>query len=128
MNWLLRDVLGWIKEAKIAIQDCSVTPEKLGQLVKLLEDGTVNNKGARVIFEEIAQNGGEPMAIVEAKGLKQIGSVEELEAVVKKVIEDNQKIVEQYKGGNQNVFGFFVGACMKATQGKGNPKKCSKRF
>ena len=58
----------------------------------------MNNKGARVIFEEIAQNGGEPMAIVEAKGLKQIGSVEELEAVVKKVIEDNQKIVEQYKG------------------------------
>lgn len=122
VNWLLRDVLGWVKEAKISIQDCKITPEKLGKLVKLLEDGAVNNKGARIIFEEIAENGGEPSEIIEAKGLKQIGSAEELEAVVKQVLADNQKQVEQYKGGNTNLFGFFVGTCMKATQGKGNPK------
>lgn len=122
VNLLLRDVLGWVKEAKISILDCLITPAILAQIVGLLEDGTVNNKGAKIVFEEVAEKGGSPMAVVEAKGLKQIGSADELEAVAKKVLDDNPALVEKYKAGKGNMFGFFVGACMKATQGKGNPK------
>lgn len=122
VNWLLRDVLGCIKDRKQTISECLVTPAKLAEIVKMLEDGVINNKAAREIFDIVAENGGEPGAIVEEKGLKQIGSSDELEAIAKQVVADNQNLVEQYKAGKQNLFGFFVGACMKATKGKGNPK------
>ena len=56
------------------------------------------------------------------KGLKQIGSHEELEKIVLTILQENPTLIEQYKAGKQNVFGFFVGACMKASGGKGNPK------
>jgi aspartyl-tRNA(Asn)/glutamyl-tRNA(Gln) amidotransferase subunit B len=122
VNLLLRDVLGWIKESKISINNCLITPDILAQIAQLLDEGVVNNQGARIIFETIAQHGGEPMAIVETKGLKQIASIDELEKIVKQVLADNSDAIEKYKTGKGNTLGFFVGACMKATQGKGNPK------
>ncbi len=122
VNWLLRDVLGLVKESKISIADCAVTPKKLGHIMKLLESSAINSKGARIVFEEIAEHGGEPAEIVAAKGLQQIGSSDELEAIVVKVLAENAQQVEKYRAGNLNLFGFFVGTCMKATQGKGNPK------
>lgn len=122
VNWLLRDVLGCIKEQKQLIDECKVTPHKLAAIVKMLEEGVINNKAAKEIFDIVAQDGGEPEEIVAEKGLKQIGSTDELEAIAKQIVAENPQLVEQYKGGKQNLFGFFVGACMKATQGKGNPK------
>lgn len=122
VNWILRDVLGCVKEQKITIDQCLVTPRKLANLVQMLDNGTINNKGAQQIFVEIAAHGGDPEEIMERKGLKQIGSVQELEAVVDKVLADHPNQIEQYKAGKTNMFGFFVGTCMKATQGKGNPK------
>ncbi len=123
VNWLLRDVLGLIKDQKIEIEDCLVTPEKLAALVKAVEDGTINNKGAKEVFDTIALHGGNPAEIIEAKGLKLVGSADALEAIVKSIIDENQHLVAEYKSGKQNLFGFFVGACMKATQGNGDPKQ-----
>ena len=74
------------------------------------------------LFDLIAADGGEPEELVEKHGLKQIGSEKELEDIVVKIISENQELVEQYKSGKQNLFGFFVGATMKATKGAGNPK------
>ena len=122
INWLLRDVLGCIKEQKNSIDGCKVTPSKLVSIVQMLEDGTINNKAAKEVFELVAQDGGEPEAIVEEKGWKQIGSQDELESVAKQVVSENPQLVEKYKAGKTNLFGFFVGACMKATKGNGNPK------
>jgi len=123
VNWLLRDVLGSIKDLKTTIQECKVTPAKLAALIKFVEDGVINNKVAKEIFELIAEKGGDAADIIESKGLKQIGSPEELEAVVKSVIDQNPQLVADYKAGKQNLFGFFVGACMKATNGNGDPKQ-----
>lgn len=121
-NWLLRDVLGLLKNEKINISECKITPELLAALVKMLEDGTINNKAALEVFAMVAQTGENPAALVEKHGLKQIGSADELEAIVKQVLVDNAALVEQYKAGNEKLAGFFVGACMKASKGNGNPK------
>ena len=101
---------------------------KLAELVELIENGTINNKVAQDVFEIIAETGNEPLAIVEEKGLKQIGSTEELEAIVKEIVAANPDMVAEYKGGKERIFGFFVGQAMKKTQGKGNPKIIQELF
>ena len=123
VNWLLRDVLGLLKDSKIDIQDCKVTPEKLATIVTLVEDNVINNKAAKEVFEIIAIEGGNVEQIVESKGLKQVGSADELEAIVTSVLAAHDAQVQEYKAGKQNLFGFFVGTCMKATNGNGDPKQ-----
>lgn len=122
VNWFLRDLLGFVNEQKIPVGACKVTPQRLAKIVELLDTEVVNNKGARQLFELVAESGEEPDSLLEKHGLKQMGSKDELEKIVKQVLQDNPKLVEQYKAGKQNLFGFFVGASMKATKGAGNPK------
>ncbi len=126
VNWILRDVLGYIKEHKLSLAALKVTPEKLAKIVALLESDVINNKAAKLVFETVAQAGDDPEAVVEQKGLKAIGSEDELEAIILEIIKNNPKVVEDYKSGKDRLFGFFVGQAMKQTQGKGNPKVISK--
>lgn len=122
VNWFLRDVLGFANEHKIDVAACLVSPEKLAKLVRMLDQGVINNTAAKEVFELVAQGGQDPELIVEQKGLKQIGSQEELEKIVQAVVAAHPELIEQYKAGKQNVVGFLIGSCMKATGGKGNPK------
>lgn len=122
VNWFLRDILGYVKDAKIELDACLVTPQHLAKLVKMLDQGVINNTAAKEVFEIVAQNGTDPELVVEQKGLKQIGAVEDLEKIVQAVLSKHQDVVAEYKAGKQNVFGFLVGTCMKETAGKGNPK------
>lgn len=122
INWLLRDVLSYLKEEKIEIGACNVTPQKLAQLVDMLDKGTINNRAAQEVFKLVAQTGQDPVVIVKEKGLEQIGSAEDLEKAVKEVIDAHPAQVAEYKGGQQRVFGFFVGQVMQKTKGNGNPK------
>jgi len=122
INWLLRNVIAYLKEHKIELADFKVTPEYLAELVKLVDEGTINTKVAQEVFTETAQTGKKPSAIVQAQGLEQIDSKEELEKVVQKIIQEYPEQVAQYKAGNERLFGFFIGQVMKATGGKAHPK------
>jgi len=128
INWVLRNLMGYLKEFKIELKTCKITPKKLANLVELVENGTINNKVAQEIFDIVAQDGSEPIEIVEAKGLKQIGSSDELEVIVKEIIANNPEMVQDYKNGKERIFGFLVGLAMKQTQGKGNPKMIQDLF
>ena len=114
--------MGYVNDQKIKVYECKVTPKKLAKIVELLDGGAINNKGARQLFELVAQDGGSPEDLIEKHGLKQIGSTEDLEKIVVKLLQDNQNLVQEYKSGKNNLFGFFVGAAMQATKGSGNPK------
>jgi aspartyl-tRNA(Asn)/glutamyl-tRNA(Gln) amidotransferase subunit B len=122
INWILRDVMGYLNENKIGLIEFKVTPEKLASLVEMIEQGKINNATAKEVFEIVAQTGQNPAQIVKEKGLEQIGSTEELEKIVKEIIEANPQVVADYKAGKDKLFGFFVGQAMQKTQGKGNPK------
>lgn len=122
INWILRDLMGYLKEHKITLHECKITPELLAQLIQLLDNGTINGPAAKEVFEIMAQTGDNPATIVKTKGLEQIGSIEELEAIVRDIVAKNPQQVEQYKSGKDKMFGFFVGQAMKLTQGKGNPQ------
>ena len=122
INWVLRDLLGYVKEKKLAISQCKVTPEKLATIIDLLEKGTINGPAAKELFALVAQTGEDPKDLVKAKGLEQIGSADELEAIIKEIITQNPQEVTRYKAGAEKLFGFFVGQAMAKTKGKGNPK------
>jgi len=122
INWILRDLMGYLKEEKISLTACKVTPERLAALVNLVETGKINNHAAKQVFAIVARTGKEPADVVKEQGLEQIGSIEELEAIVKEIIAENPQEVANYKAGKEKLFGFFVGQAMKKTQSKGNPK------
>jgi len=122
INWILRDFMGYLKEKKISLIECKVTPKKLAELVDLLDNGVINNYAAKEVFAIIAQTDKTPKEVVKEKGLEQIDSVRELEKMVKKIIKVHSKQVEQYRAGKEKLFGFFVGQMMQNTKGKGNPK------
>ena len=122
INWILRDLMGYIKEEKISLDECKVTPARLAHIVDLIEQGVINGPTAKEVFVFVAQTDKDPVAIIEEKGLKQIGSADELEAMVKEVITANPKQTEEYRSGKDKLFGFFVGQMMQKTKGKGNPQ------
>lgn len=122
INWVLRNVIAYLKDHKLSLIEFKLTPSLLAELVKLIDNGTINNKVAQEVFEQAANLGTSPETIVREQNLTQIGSSEELESIVKNVIAENTPQVMQYKAGNERLFGFFVGQVMKATGGKANPR------
>lgn len=120
INWILRDLVGYLKEEKVEIAQSKITPERLAQLVDLVDQGVINTPTGKEVLLLIAQNNQDPMSIIEEKGLKQIGSIDELESMVKEIIAANPKQVEEYRSGKEKLFGFFVGQMMQKTKGKGN--------
>ncbi|BDC35253.1 aspartyl/glutamyl-tRNA(Asn/Gln) amidotransferase subunit B [Candidatus Dependentiae bacterium Noda2021] len=122
INWILRDVMGYLKDQKVELADFKVTPERLAQLIALIEKGTINNRSAQEVFIDIAHTGKSPEEIVKEKGLEQIGSADELEAIIKDLIAGFPEQVAQYKSGKDKMFGFFVGQAMAKTKGKGDPR------
>lgn len=122
INWVLRDVISYINEHKISILQCKVTPEKLAQIIALVEFGKINSPAAKEVFEAVAQTGANPQSVVAERRLEQIGSEQELEAVVVQLIAAHPEEVAQYKAGKEKLLGFFVGLAMKETHGKGAPQ------
>ena len=120
-NWILRDVLGYVKEQKTTINDMKLTPAHLADLVMHIDKGTINSKGAQEVFIEMMATNAMPSVIIKEKGLEQMDSSDELEAIVKKIVAENPANVGKFKSGNDRIFAFFVGQAMQATQGKANP-------
>ncbi len=125
-NWLTGDLLAALNKAGLEIIDSPVGHERLAGLLTRISDGTISGKIAKQVFEEMWQSAATADQIIEAKGLKQITDVGAIEAIIDKIIADNQDQVEQYRSGKDKVFGFFVGQVMKEMQGKANPGEVNK--
>ncbi len=121
-NWIIHELFAILKKDGKDISASPVTAAAVGKLIGLLSDGTISNRIAKDIFEEIVATGGDPEAVVAEKGLTQITDNSEIEAAVDQVINGNPDQAQQFKEGNHKVAGWFVGQIMKATQGKANPQ------
>lgn len=122
INWVLRDVMGLLKDRRLELKNLKITPKMLGKLIKLLDDQIINNRAAQEIFVAMADTGQDPEVLVKEKGLEQVGNSEELEKIIIEIIQANPQVVANYKSGKDKLFGFFVGQAMQKTQGKGNPQ------
>ncbi len=96
-------------------------PERLSELVRLVEDGTISGKIGKEVFEESFASGEAPHAIVARRGVQQISDEAALYEIVEKVVKANPKQAEAYAAGKDGLFGFFVGQVMKETAGRANP-------
>jgi len=122
INWVLRDVMAFLKEEKIELIELKMLPEQLATLVDMVEGGVINNRAAQEVFKTVAKTGQDPREVVKEAGLEQLSSTEELEAIVSAVLAECIRQVEEYQqSGNERMFGFFVGAVMKKTGGRANP-------
>lgn len=125
INWVLRDLMAYLKEAKQEINDCLVTPEKLATIVNLVATGKINARAGQEVFKEVGASGKDPLVIVKDKNLEQIDNTQELEQIITAIIAAHPDVVADYKSGKDKLFGFFVGQAMQKTAGKGNPKTIS---
>lgn len=121
-NWVMSEVLKVLNERKIEIKSFPVSPQNLGLMINLINDGTISGKIAKDIFTIMVNEGKEPLEIIKEKNLFQITNKTELEKLADELIQSHRSEVEQYLEGKEKVFGFFVGQIMKKTQGKANPK------
>ncbi len=120
-NWMTVELFGALNKSGESLADCKVSPEALGGLVGLIEDGTISGKIAKDVFADMFESGKDAASIVEDKGLKQVSDSGAIEAMIDEVIAANGDKVEEYRGGKDKLFGFFVGQVMKASKGQANP-------
>ncbi|WP_372995474.1 Asp-tRNA(Asn)/Glu-tRNA(Gln) amidotransferase subunit GatB [Lutispora sp.] len=125
-NWVMGEVLRIIKEKELDLKDLKIKPEALRKLVDLVDDGILSSTGAKQVFEEMFKTGKDPETLVDQLGLRQISDEGAIVELVKKVLSENEKSVEDYKKGKTNALGYLVGQCMKASKGKGNPQIINK--
>ncbi|MDF3820397.1 Asp-tRNA(Asn)/Glu-tRNA(Gln) amidotransferase subunit GatB [Leptospira sp. 96542] len=121
-NWVKDEILGIVNKENISIDEFSIEPERIGKLVSLINSGEISGKIAKTIFEDMLTSKDSPESIVEKKGLKVVRDDKELESIIVRVLEANQESVEAWNNGKDRALGAIVGAVMKETKGKADPK------
>ncbi|XP_020221649.1 glutamyl-tRNA(Gln) amidotransferase subunit B, chloroplastic/mitochondrial [Cajanus cajan] len=120
-NWIMSDIAAFMKNEKLTINEIKLTPEELSELIASIKGGTISGKIGKEILFELLAKGGTVKEIIEKKDLVQIVDPVEIETMVDKVIAENPKQLEQYRGGKTKLQGFFAGQVMKLSKGKANP-------
>ncbi len=121
-NWVTGELFGALNRMGRDIADSPVSPEQGAELIALVADGTLSGTLAKQVFEKMLETGDSAGVIVKRDGLKQTSDTGAIDAAVAEVLAANVDKVEQYRGGKEALFGFFVGQTMKAMGGKANPK------
>ncbi|MFW6381489.1 MAG: Asp-tRNA(Asn)/Glu-tRNA(Gln) amidotransferase GatCAB subunit B, partial [Bacillota bacterium] len=127
-NWVMGEFLRLLKEEETEVAATDITGDMLGELLQLMEEGTISNKIAKNVFEEMFKTGKKAETIVEKEGLKQISDEDKLEELVDEIIADNPDAVEDIQNGKNRAIGYLVGQVMKETRGKANPQLVNKMF
>jgi len=120
-NWVMGDLFAALNRTGCTIETSPVSAEALGRLLDLIAESTINGRIAKEVFEAMVETGEDPVAIVDARGLRQVTDLGAIEAAVAEVLARNQDKVAEYRAGKEKLFGYFVGQVMKVMQGKGNP-------
>jgi aspartyl-tRNA(Asn)/glutamyl-tRNA(Gln) amidotransferase subunit B len=121
-NWIMGDIMGYLNNEKLGIDQIALTPESLAELVTLIAETTISNKIGKDLLPDLLTKGGSPKAIVAEKGLTQISDPAQLNAMIDEVLVENPKELEQFRNGKTKLQGFFVGQLMKKTSGRADPK------
>ncbi|KAK7245003.1 hypothetical protein RIF29_39833 [Crotalaria pallida] len=120
-NWIMSDIAAFMKNEKLTINEIKLAPEELSELIASIKGGTISGKIGKEILFELLAKGGTVKGLIEEKDLVQIVDPLEIEKFVDKVIAENPKQLEQYRGGKTKLQGFFAGQVMKLSKGKANP-------
>jgi aspartyl-tRNA(Asn)/glutamyl-tRNA(Gln) amidotransferase subunit B len=120
-NWVINELFGRLNKIGKGIDETPVSAARLGQLVGLIQEGTISGKIAKDVFEIMWSEGGDPAAIVESRGLRQVTDTGAIEKAVDQIIAENPDKVQSVKA-KPAMLGWFVGQVIKASGGKANPQ------
>ncbi|MGE3759280.1 MAG: Asp-tRNA(Asn)/Glu-tRNA(Gln) amidotransferase subunit GatB, partial [Pseudobdellovibrionaceae bacterium] len=126
-NWVMTELLRELNEAKLEIGQSPISPVNLGKMILLIDNGTISGKIAKTVFQEMWKvPGKDPESVVKEKGLVQITDTSAIEKIIDNVIAANPQQTADYRSGKTKLFGYFVGATMKASKGQANPDLVNK--
>ena len=123
-NWFLNQLLGLAKGRPL--QTLPLGGQAFARLVKLVDEGVISRNQGQKVLAEMATQGGEPEAIIAARGMSQISDAAALSAIIHQVIAAHPQRVEAYREGKKGLLGFFMGQVMRQTAGKANPQVVKK--
>ncbi len=121
-TWLTVELQGRFSEG-MNVATSPVSAKTLGTIVKRIEDGTISGKAAKEVLDYLMENDAEVDAVIEKLGLKQVSDDGAILAMIDEILAANMDKVEEYRGGKEKMFAFFVGQTMKASKGAANPQK-----
>lgn len=120
-NWLATDVQAMVANGFITWESAKLEQDNLITLSSLVADNQISSTNAKIILQVIIKKGGDPLTIAKERNLLQVSDESELITIVRGVIKENPKAVDDIKAGQEKVIGFLVGQVMKLSQGKANP-------
>jgi aspartyl-tRNA(Asn)/glutamyl-tRNA(Gln) amidotransferase subunit B len=120
-NWVINELAGRLNREDRGIEESPVSAGQLGAILDLIGEGTISGKIAKDLFEIVWQEGGDPRALVEARGLKQVTDTGTIETIIADILAGNPDKAAQAKA-KPAMLGWFVGQVMKASGGKANPQ------
>jgi len=121
-NYLLTELQKLMLSRKTGINKCQISPENFAEFITMIERKEISSSAAQAVLKEMFDTGADPSHVVEEKQLTQVSGRDELSKIVKRVVGENQKSVNDYKAGKGNALQYLVGQTMKASQGKANPE------
>ena len=121
-NWIAGRMARRMKEGNLEAAQIPLSPAHFAELISLIDQGAISSTGAREVFDEAFSSGKSPAAIVQEKGLAQIGDEGAITAAAQEVIAQNAEAAAKYRAGNEKVMSFLVGQVMKASRGRANPQ------
>lgn len=121
-NWITSELMRELNTKNINILHSPISPENLAVLIRLIDAGTISGKIAKTVFTEMWNSGHSADVIIKEKGLVQVSDSTIIEKIVNEILTSNPSQVAEYRSGKSKVFGFFVGAVMKASKGQANPE------
>lgn len=124
-NWIQTDLLGMLHAEKKEIENSPISAAQLAELLTFAENGQINRKQAREVFDEIYAHGGKAADIIAQRGMAQVSDEGQLEQWAKEAMVANPKAVADYQKGNKAAIGALVGGVMKMSKGKANPRAIS---
>src|SRR5699024_6703581 len=126
-NWLMGEVSAYLNSKQVGIEETTLTPKALAEMISLIQDETISSKIAKRVFTELTKAQVDDVkALVEEKGWAQLSNPEQLLPIITEVLDNNEQSVEDYKNGKDRAKGFLVGQVMKETRGQANPGMVNK--
>ncbi|MBV4426028.1 Asp-tRNA(Asn)/Glu-tRNA(Gln) amidotransferase subunit GatB [Clostridium tyrobutyricum] len=122
VNWIMGDMGRLINENFSSIKELKFTPKQLAALIKLVDSGVISNNIGKIVMEEMFKTGENPDEIIRKNKLDQNNSRDEIYGIVRRIMDENPKSLEDYKNGKKRATKFIVGLIMKDTKGRANPK------
>jgi len=127
-NWIRSELLRELEAVGLSAAESPVAPEKLGALIRLIDEGKISGKQGKDVLVEMFKTGKDADAIITEQGLVQLSDTGEIDSLIDEVIAANPDPLASYRAGKEALFGFFVGQVIKASKGKANPKIVSERL